>query len=120
MRLQGSDRVRAAQNSSSPPAADLRMARQDLLDQGGSRTGHPDDKDRSGVLDSAIRLAIEMAGPRRDHPVEAPDDSLAVEAAAQRPNAVSRLEVSHRCFVVAHIVVHLPQREVEVLAITDC
>ena len=57
---------------------DVRMARQDLLGQGGSRTGQPHDQDWSRILDPRIGLPIAVAGRRRG-------DQL-IERATQAPH----------------------------------
>ena len=90
----------------------FRMARQDLLGQGGARTGHPDDKDWRRVLDPEIGLAIAVAGRRRfDQPVDASDEPTRLRPAGRGAKTVARLEVSHRRFIISHVVMRLPQRE---------
>jgi hypothetical protein len=59
-------------------------------------------------------LAFEAAGRRRrDRSVDAPNERLAVEAAAEDAQPIAGLEVLHGRFIVAHVVVRLPQGEME-------
>ena len=94
------------------------MAREDLLDQRGPGTGHAEDEHRlrARIAESTStreQLRIESLDDR----IDAPDPLVEVELAATPVDAVGAFEVSEGALVVLAIVVHAPERKMQVAAV---
>jgi hypothetical protein len=93
---------------------DLRVTRDDALDERGSRARHSEDENRRLVVPSEGRvLGEEVAREPCDEPVDAARKLAPVERCDRVPYPVGGVEVFHRGAVVAQIVERLTRGEVK-------
>ena len=107
---------RTLQNSCSPPAAISGWLDRICSIRVDPERGIP--TIRIGVASSTPGSGWRSRYRRRriDQPVDAVGERLALETAAKGAKAVAGLEILHRRFIISHVIMGLPQREMELLA----